>query len=88
MDCHTEDTKNEEANNVIHKLMCEKQHMHNEQEGLEHQTWSGLSLFCCGARTPQRAWSVVDGIGASTLSWAAEPLIGRWATQIKSYFTS
>jgi hypothetical protein len=31
MDCHTVDTKNEEANNIIYKLICEEQHMHNER---------------------------------------------------------
>jgi len=41
---HTEDTKNE-ANNILHKLMCEEQHMHNERvwntkHGLVHHSFA------------------------------------------------
>jgi hypothetical protein len=48
MDCQAEDTKDEEATINLHKLMCEEQHMHKERAGLEHQTWSGSSLFRLG----------------------------------------
>jgi len=40
--CQTEDTK---ANNILHKLVCEEQHMHNEKvwnikHGLVHQSFA------------------------------------------------
>jgi hypothetical protein len=45
MDCYTDETKNEEANIIIHKLMCEEQHMHNERvwnikHGLVHHSFA------------------------------------------------
>ena len=46
---HTEDTKNE-ANNILHKLMCEEQHMHNERvwntkHGLVHHSFAAVLLL-------------------------------------------
>jgi len=44
--CHTEDTKNEgNANNIMHRFMCEEQHMHNERvwnikHGLVHHSFT------------------------------------------------